>query len=157
VPTFAEWFEGRFWREWVIGRRNKPTEVKSKQYIFDRHLKPAFGAKRLDEIGTADVAAFRASLIEAKLGDKRINNVFAVLSKPLKYAVDCELIEKSPKIGMFKTERPEIEPWDFEQYARLLAAAKLEGPVWYAAACLAGEAAYAAAKSKRCAGARTST
>jgi hypothetical protein len=30
VPTFAEWFKGRFWREWVIGRRNKPTEVKSK-------------------------------------------------------------------------------------------------------------------------------
>ncbi len=36
VPSFAEWFEGRFWREWLIGRRNKPTEVKSKQYIFDR-------------------------------------------------------------------------------------------------------------------------
>jgi integrase len=140
VPTFAEWFEGRFWREWVIGRRNKPTEVKSKQYIFDRHLKPAFGDKRLDTIGTADVAAFRAQLVEQKLGDKRINNILAVLSKPLKYAVDCELIEKSPKIGMFKTERPEIEPWDFEQYARLLAAAKLEGPEWYAAACLAGEA-----------------
>jgi hypothetical protein len=21
VPTFAEWFKGRFWREWVVGRR----------------------------------------------------------------------------------------------------------------------------------------
>jgi hypothetical protein len=30
----------------------------------------------------------------------------AVLSKPLKYAVDCELIAKAPKIGMFKVERP---------------------------------------------------
>ena len=29
VPTFDEWFRGRFWREWVVGRRNKPTEVKS--------------------------------------------------------------------------------------------------------------------------------
>jgi excisionase family DNA binding protein len=43
VPTFHEWFTGRFWREWVVERRNKPTEVKSKQYIYDRHLKPAFG------------------------------------------------------------------------------------------------------------------
>jgi hypothetical protein len=92
------------------------------------HLKPAFGGKRLDEIGTANVAAFRAQLVEQKLGDKRINNILAVLSKPLKYAVDCELIEKSPKIGMFKTERPELKPWEFEQYARLLTAAKLEGP-----------------------------
>src|ERR1700733_10640563 len=33
-----------------------------------------------------------------------------------------------------------IEPWDFEQYARLLKAAKREGDDWYVAACLAGEA-----------------
>jgi integrase len=54
---------------------------------------------------------------------------------------DCELIVKAPKIGMYKVERPEIDPWDFEEYARLLAAAKIEGPDWYAAVCLAGEAA----------------
>ena len=58
----------------------------------------------------------------------------------MKYAVDCEVIDKSPRIGMFKCERPEIVAWDFEQYARLLAAAKIEGPDWYAAVCLAGEA-----------------
>lgn len=140
VPTFHEWFNGRFWREWVIARRNKPTEVRSKQYIYERHLRPAFGDMKLDEILTSDVAAFRASLVEKGLGDKRINNILAVLSKPMKYAVDCDLIVKAPKIGMYKTERPEIEPWDFEQYARLLAAAKTEGPDWYAAVCLAGEA-----------------
>jgi integrase len=140
VPTFDEWFTGRFWRESVVGRRNKPTEVKSKQYIYDLHLKPAFGELRLDEIGAGEIAEFRATLVERKLGEKRINNILAVLSKPLKYAVDVELISKSPKIGLYKVERPEIEPWDFEQYARMLAAAKIEGPDWYAAVCLAGEA-----------------
>jgi len=78
--------------------------------------------------------------VEKKLSEKRINNILAVLSKPMKYAVDCELIAKSPKIGLYKVERPEITPWDFEQYARLLAAAKIESADWYAAACLAGEA-----------------
>jgi len=58
----------------------------------------------------------------------------------MKYAVDCEVIDKSPRIGMFKCERPEIVAWDFEQYARLLASAKVEGEEWYAAICLAGEA-----------------
>ena len=140
VPTFAEWFKGRFWREWVIGRRNKPTEVKSKEFIYEGHLKPAFGALQLDVIGTGEIAAFRASLVEKKLSEKRINNILAVLSKALKYAVDCELITKSPKIGLYKVERPEIEPWDFEQYARILKAAKVEGADWYAAVCLAGEA-----------------
>jgi integrase len=140
VPTFHEWFEGRFWREWVVGRRNKPTEVKSKEIIYACHLRAAFGERPLDEIGAGEISAFRASLVEKKLSEKRINNILAVLSKPMKYAVDCELISKSPKIGLYKVERPEIEPWDFEQYARLLAAAKIEGADWYAAACLTGEA-----------------
>jgi integrase len=140
VPTFAEWFKGRFWREWVIGRRNKPTEVKSKDFIYDGHLKAAFGELQLDEIGPGEISAFRASLVEKKLSEKRINNILAVLSKALKYAVDCELIAKSPKIGLYKVERPEIQPWDFAQYARLLRAAKIEGADWYAAVCLAGEA-----------------
>ena len=140
VLTFHEWFKGSFWRECVIGRRNKPTEMKSKEFIYDCHLKAAFGDLQLDEIGAGEIAAFRASLVEKKLSEKRINNILAVLSKALKYAVDCELIAKSPKIGLYKVERPEIEPWDFEQYARILKAAKSEGPDWYAAVCLAGEA-----------------
>ena len=83
---------------------------------------------------------FEAKLSANGLGEKRINNILAVLSKALRYAVDCELIAKAPKIGLFKVERPEIVAWDFEQYARILAAAKAEGEDWYAAVCLAGEA-----------------
>jgi integrase len=63
-----------------------------------------------------------------------------VLSKALRYAHECELIEKVPRIGLFKVERPEIVAWDLDEYARLLAAAKAEGEDWYAAVCLAGEA-----------------
>ena len=161
VPTrketllFDEWFNGRFWSEHVLARKNKPGEMREKKVIYECHLKPRFGAMRLDEITTPEVARFRAALIareeprvkpqegkEAtkKLSEKRINNILAVLSKAMKYAVDCELIAKAPKIGMFKVERPEIVAWDFEQYARLLTAAKAEGDDWYAAVCLAGEA-----------------
>jgi hypothetical protein len=41
---------------------------------------------------------------------------------------------------LFKVERPQIEPWDFEQHARLLQSAMIEAADWYAAVCLAGEA-----------------
>ena len=140
VMTFGEWFNGRFWREWVVSRKNKPTEVRSKQIIYRCHLEPRFGAMPLDEITVSEIAQLRADLLDEGLGEKRINNILAVLSKPLKYAVDCEVIAKAPRIGMFKVERPEIEAWDFAQYARLLAAAKAEGDDWYAAVCLAGEA-----------------
>ncbi|MBA3456414.1 MAG: site-specific integrase [Deltaproteobacteria bacterium] len=140
TPTFKEWFKGRFWLEWVVGRKNKPTEVRSKNIIFDNHLEPRFGAMPLDEIDVGEIARFRAALVGAGLGEKRINNILVVLSKALRYANDCELITKVPKIGLFKVERPEFVAWDFEQYARLLATAKLEGEDWYTAVCLAGEA-----------------
>jgi integrase len=140
VPTFEEWFNGRFWREWVIGRKNKPSEATAKKNVFDNHLKKTFGTLRLDEIGVAEVAGFRASLVEKKLQEKTINNILGVLSKPLRYAVDVEVISHAPKIGLLKTERPEIVCWDFAEYARILQSAKKEGREWYAAACLAGEA-----------------
>lgn len=140
TPTFSEWFKGQFWKEWVVGRKNKPSEVRSKNIIFDLHLGPRFGDMPLDEITTSEVAQFRADLVAKNLTGKRINNILAVLSKPLKYAVDCEVLAKAPRIGMFKVERPEIVAWDFEQYARLLSAAKGEGDDWNVAVCLAGEA-----------------
>ncbi len=140
VPTFEEWFHGAFWREWVIGRKNKPGEQYEKTVIYRCHLGPRFGSMRIDEITVGEIARFRADLVASGLGDKRINNIMAVLSKALRYAADCELITKAPKISMFKIERPEIVAWDFEQYARLLAAAKADSEEWYAALCLAGEA-----------------
>lgn len=140
VPTFTEWFEGRFWREWVIARRNKPSERESKECSFRVHLKEAFGHMRLDEIGVGEIARFRADLVEKGLNDKTINKILGHLSKPLRYAEDVEVIVKAPKVGIFKVERAEIESWSAEQYARMLEAAKAESEFWYAAVCLCGEA-----------------
>ena len=100
---------------------------------------------RLGDVGT--VAEFRAKLVtykdkrrKRKLSRKRVNNILAVLSKSLRYAAEVGLIASAPRVGLFKVERPEVEFWDFEEYARVLAAARREGSFWYAAACLAGEA-----------------
>lgn len=83
----------------------------------------------------------RAKLVdEKKLSDNRINNIMVVLSKSLRYAVDVELIDKAPKCRVKWVERAEIEAWTFEEYVRILDAAKRESPFWYAAICLGGEA-----------------
>jgi integrase len=150
VPTFGEWFwgndaeakepQGRFWREWVIGRGNKPGERVQKISIYRNRLAPKFGTAPLNEIGVAAVARFRADLVEEKLQRKTINNILAVLSKALRYALDAEVIERAPKIGIFKAERPEIEAWEIEDYARIVEAARVEGEAWHVAVCLAGEA-----------------
>jgi len=96
--------------------------------------------KRLDEIKVGEIAAFRASLIEKGESDKTINNILTILSKPLHYAADVELIAKAPKMGLFKVEASEIEFWEIEEHARLLGAAEKLEPVVFAAICLAGEA-----------------
>jgi integrase len=140
VLTFKDWFHGRFWTEWVIAQDNKPTEREAKLSIYANHLGPFFGAMRLDEIDVGAINRFRASLLAKKLSKKSINNILAVLSKALRYADDVELIKAPRKIGLLKVERPEIEFWEIGEYARILAAARKEGPWIFAAVCLAGEA-----------------
>lgn len=142
VPTFGDWFEGRFWTEWVVAHQNKPAEQEAKRSIFKHHLGPAFSALPLDKIDVGKVNAFKAALRnrEKPLSQKSINNILAVLSKALKYAVEAELLPHAPRVRLYKVERPEIEWWSFEEYARLLAAAEREGDAVYAAVCLAGEA-----------------
>jgi integrase len=121
----------------------------AKKSIYTHHLKAAFGELRLNQIGVSEIARFRAKLVQTKpsrsssepaLCRKRVNNILAVLSKALRYAVDVEVIHHAPKVGLLKIERPEIEDWGFEEYARILDAAKTEGREWHVAACLAGEA-----------------
>jgi integrase len=145
VPTFTEWFEGRFWEEWVIGERNKPSEQESKKSVFKCHLKDRLGHLRLDEIAEGGhIPRFKASLVEkVEAGDlsmKSVNNILAVLSKALRYAEEERVIDIVPRVKLYKVEAPEKEWWEFSEYARILEAAREEDPMWYAAVCLAGEA-----------------
>jgi len=93
----------------------------------------------LDEIGHATVAQLRASLVEKNLSDKRINNILAVLSKALRYAEEAEVVGDVPRVRLFRVEKPEIEAWSFDEYGRLLGAAKTHEPVsaWLVAVLLA--------------------
>jgi hypothetical protein len=85
VPTFGDWFKGRFWREWVIAQKNKPTEVRSKEIIYRLYLEPRYKDTPLDKIDVSAIAQLRADLVDAELSEKRSNNILAVLSKPLHY------------------------------------------------------------------------
>ena len=115
VPTFAEWWHGRYWTEWVIGRKNKPSMVEHKRSIYEHHLEPVFGKMRLDEIKVGEVARFGANLIKKGLKAKSVNNILTILSKPLLYAVDVDVIAKAPKVGLFKVEPTEIDAWEIDE------------------------------------------
>jgi integrase len=146
VPTFEEWFLGRYMREWCEAQHNKPSTVDEKRSIFDHHLRGFLGSLRLDAIDVGVIQALKAAMNEranryAKpLSLKTRNNVLAVLSNALNYAEEVELIEKAPRIRPYKFERPEIECWDFAEWGRIVESARREGSGLLVATLLTGDA-----------------
>jgi integrase len=139
MPTFADWFHGRFWTERLLSRLQSAGELENKRSIYRNHLGPFFGARRLADIHTSDIATFRAALIGRALSPKTINNILAVASTALKYAVEAEILERAPRIGLVPNEPPEVAFWEFDEYARIVAAAAQLDPDTLAAVTLAGE------------------
>lgn len=140
VPKFGEFFLKQFWEEWVIAEDNSPSEQESKTDIYENHLKEVFEKMPLDKVDVSEINKFKAAKLKAGFTKKTINNMLAVISKPLHYAHAIHLIDRVPRMGMYKIEQKEIEYYSFDEYVRILNAAKADDPRWYAAVCLAGEA-----------------
>jgi integrase len=137
VPRFEE-FQKEFMQTYVAAN-NKPSERMAKEYMFKYHLLPAFGRKRLDEITTRHVEALKAEKLEAGLAPKTVNNMISCLGKMLRYAADCDELEKLPRLKFVKTCRKAIDFLTFEELERLVEAANAE-PEGLAAVLLAADA-----------------
>ena len=118
VPQFAAFAE-RFMSTYAL-TNNKPSEITAKQCIFDFHLGPFFGKKRLDEIKLRDIELFKAELRtkeklgrKGKLGAKTINNILVVLAKVLGYAVEIEVIGHAPPVKYVKVLAPKFDYLDW--------------------------------------------
>jgi len=111
--------------------KNKPSEVESKEITLRVHLKPAFGKKRLDEIGYAEIQDYAAAKVrgpgnEKGLAPKTVNNHLTVLRRLLVVARKRGLIAVVPEIEWLKAPKPEFDFLAFEEADRLLAGADEE-------------------------------
>src|SRR5262249_10162727 len=113
------------------------SERMAKEYMFKYHLLPAFRRLRLDEITTRHVEAFKAEKLAAKLANSTVNNMLACLGKTLRYAADCELLEKLPRIKFLKVCRRPIDFLGFDELDRLVEAAKADPEALAAILCAA--------------------
>lgn len=112
VPTLSE-----FWLEYFsihAVTNNKPSEQPAKESIFRRHLAPAFGDVRLDNISVRKIERFKAHQF-SRLGyaPKTVSNHLAVLRGALRVAREWGLIQRVP---------PYREPRAAEQTMRFLTA-----------------------------------
>lgn len=137
VPTAVEFWE-RFMSGYVLANRQKPSEVKSKQSIWDRHLKDRFAKQRLDTITTEQIQVMKGEL--GHLSPKRVNNILTVLRTMLRQAVRWGVIATMPEITEVKTPDVEMEFYDEQHYERVVDASRQLGPHYYLSVLLAGDA-----------------
>jgi integrase len=148
IPTLAA-FEKRFIE--YSENNNKPSTVAAKKQLLKDHIIPAFGSKRLDQIGPAEIEAFKARMRKTRsracarkpeatkwaikkrkqreppaLSAKSINNALTVLRKLLVVAQDQGEIAHLPRLRFFKPEKPVHDFLSFEEAERLIEAADSE-------------------------------
>jgi integrase len=102
---------------------NKPSGVEAKRIICNSHLAPAFGSRRLDQIGVQDIEAFKAAKLNDGYAPKTVNNFLAGLRKLLTVAVDWQKLEAVPRVQWLKVPDPEFDIFTFEEADRLMAVA----------------------------------
>jgi integrase len=122
VPTL-ESFAPRFLDGHARANQQKPGGIAQKETVLRVHLVPHLGARSLDAIRTEDVQRLKQRL--ASKAPKTVNNVLTVLSTLLKKAVEWDVIEQMPcTIRLLKTSAGSIDFYDFDEYERLVTAAK---------------------------------
>ncbi len=138
MPTLAE-FAPRFMNEYVRANRQKPSGISNKGVALRVHLLPALGDRKLDAIATRDVERLKFALREKS--PKTVHNILTVLSKLLKVAVEWEeLTHMTCVVRLLKTTVGSPTFWDFEQYARLIEAARQIDSTTLVAILLGGDA-----------------
>ena len=121
VPTLRE-FATRFIEEHAEANRQKPSGIYAKKSILRLYLEPLLGAKRLDDIKSADVQRLKRAL--RHLAPKTVNNVLTVLGKLLRVAVAWDVLAAMPcRIELLKSPKPEKSFYELDELARLLEAA----------------------------------
>ena len=138
VPTL-ETFWPRFVDGYARANRQKPSGIAAKETIGKVHLIPQLGSKRLDVITTEDVQHLKRHLHDRS--PKTVNNILTVLSVLLKKAMEWDVIDRVPcVIRLLPIPKPSAGFYDFDEYERLVEAAKILDRHTYVIVLLGGEA-----------------
>jgi integrase len=123
----------------AIRVRQKPSSIAAKEMILRVHLAPTLGHRRLDAITTEDVQQLKRGLVAKAV--KTVNNILTVLNVLLKKAVEWDVIERMPcTITLLRVSRGSTHFYDFDEFERLVAAARALDGRAYLLVLMSGEA-----------------
>jgi integrase len=137
AQTLAE-FGPRWLLDYVDAEGLKPSTKDAYERILRLHLYPPIGEVRLDAIGELHVQKVKLCL--AGKSEKTRHGVLSLLAELLRAAERWDEIVKAPKIKLPRFMKPEMEFYDFDEWERLIAGARLAGPMQLAAVLLGGDA-----------------
>ena len=120
--TLGEWLD--IWVAEYLGSL-KPLSQKTYEEQVQKHIKPALGAVKLEELSTYMIQKFYNSLQNgkrARLSPKTIKNIHGIFHKALQQAVATNQIRQNPADAccLPKVVKPEITVLEPEQIARVL-------------------------------------
>ncbi len=127
--TFAElaetWIEG--FKAQVVSAERSERTLENYEYHLNRHLLPAFGKRRLQQISTDDCARLIAQLRAKGLAPKTIAGALVPLGRVLSLALRRGYINSNPLLRLEASERPRIQKREqrvltHEEIRKLLAA-----------------------------------
>jgi len=119
VPTVSEWFE-----QWFIDHAGdvRPTTLRNNLCLTRKHIIPALGHLRLNEVTPLLIEHFYRELIEAKgLSALSVHRIHATMTVPFKGAVRFGVIPTSPLLSVSKPRATKlrIQPLTREECARI--------------------------------------
>ena len=95
----VEWF-GLHSREWALGT------VSNRKSVFDRWVLPLIGSEQLDRVSRKRVREMRADAVDRGATNYTANKCVTELSAALGAAVDNEILDHNPCLGIKKLPTP---------------------------------------------------
>lgn len=119
---------------WVTTRGANKRSLRTDESMIRSHLMPAFGEKRILEIGTAEAEMFKAKR-RGKLTENTVNHHLSLLISMLRHAKEIGWLDEVPLIRKHRI-RTITEDFSYlrtkDEIRRFLAAAQDEGPFIFA-------------------------
>jgi integrase len=127
------------WAKYTADKWKLSTQT-TQGSLVKRHIEPYFGLMMLGTIKPVTIVAFHAAMERKGLGKRTRRNLHSILTRIFSYALELELIEKSPlKRGIApKLEHTEKPPLNEEQLFALLDAVPICYRAFYMTLALTG-------------------
>lgn len=105
-----------------MSHRLRPSTIRSKGHVFERHILPYLGNKPVNAITPADIRAWQNKIMVKGLSDGYLDNIQKVLNAFLNYAVRYYGLPSNPcsKAGHMGKPSHSMDFWTLDQYDRFI-------------------------------------